>query len=206
MTERDDFYRFVHKMTTSSWNHETGPEEIADLISTAVFNGFRPGGRKENFYDILLGLPKRCLIEAYAETLKKTRTDYGIVFFDLDDFKKINDNYGHMAGDEVLASVAQSVKDAIPVEAFLSRWGGDEFLIIVPWVDDKKLRNISENIRLAVLYNELNFYGKTLNVGVSIGTAVNKKGQGSFEKIWNEADKNMYQDKKAKRDRRIKRA
>ncbi len=104
--------------------------------------------------DALTGLPNRA---AFADRLERemaqalaAATQVGLIVFDLDRFKEINDVRGHAAGDEVLRAVARRVSSVLHAHAFAARLGGDEFAAILPYQDAETLRAFIERLRLAL--------------------------------------------------------
>ena len=106
------------------------------------------------FEDTLTGLPNR---RSVAERLRTLLADdlspsaLSVISFDLDDFKLINDTHGHDAGDRLLRDVADVARRQIPAEAMLGRWGGEEFLVLLPGLGLGTALNIAESLRLALV-------------------------------------------------------
>lgn len=91
-----------------------------------------------------------------------------MIYFDLDHFKKVNDEFGHAAGDKVLLKVVDCVKKVIRTEDVFSRWGGDEFILLLPFTELKEAEFISERIRTEIESLEISqLYGVTASVGCS---------------------------------------
>lgn len=121
---------------------------------------------------------------------------FGIIFVDIDDFKNVNDKYGHNTGDDVLVMLAKTISVNLRQFDFVGRWGGDEFVIILVNVDNKKLFNIAEKIRSLIAKSVLRVENKTVSVNVSIG-AVLVKPKDTAPKLIKRADKLMYHSKKS---------
>lgn len=115
---------------------------------------------------------------------------------DLDKFKSINDNFGHKEGDKALVTVANAMKGACAgTSAFIARYGGDEFIIIVKSDDDRVIREICQKVeeRLAQATEELPY-----KLSASIGIAECSDQGESFESLFNKADKELYRKKEAR--------
>ncbi len=123
-----------------------------------------------------------------------------LLFADIDHFKKINDTYGHVAGDAVLAAVARVMTSAIRGEDVLARWGGEEFAIICREIDQAGAQVLGERLRAAVQAHRFEHDGKVIPVTISIGAAVERKIEDAHAFIA-AADAAMYDAKRAGRNR-----
>lgn len=116
----------------------------------------------------------------YAEVMLQNRIDelqrygwpFGLLFMDLDDFKKVNDKYGHQTGDDVLLFVAKTLAANLRISDFVARWGGDEFLVIIANVSGALLASMSEKLRLLIAHSFLHSDKGKIRVTVSIGCAM----------------------------------
>ena len=100
----------------------------------------------------------------------------GIIMLDVDHFKNFNDNYGHLAGDEVLNRLAATLKTAIRREDVASRFGGEEFCVLVVECDGATLMEVAERIRSSIELMEVDFEGLTLKVTASLGCSLFASG------------------------------
>jgi diguanylate cyclase (GGDEF)-like protein len=119
-----------------------------------------------------------------------------VLLIDLDHFKSVNDRLGHMAGDRVLCEVAASLRQAAGAEAFVSRYAGDEFVVVLPGADVVLAWEVERNLRAApgaCLPDRR--YGAGLALAASIGTAIYPEDGAEARALVNCADKRMYQDK-----------
>ncbi len=107
---------------------------------------------------------------------------------DLDHFKNINDQYGHIAGDQVLKNVATTLKTAVRAADFISRWGGEEFLIVVRDCSTENLLTLAESIRSAVELKSDMHNKVSINVTASLGVALRSYGE-ELEHLIGRADK-----------------
>lgn len=107
------------------------------------------------------------LKEEVSSSLRSNRP-LSMVYFDLDHFKNVNDVYGHSAGDEVLLEVVAKVKSTLRAEEIFSRWGGDEFILLLPNTNLKGAQTVAERVRLGIESIDINkSYGVTASVGYS---------------------------------------
>lgn len=145
----------------------------------------------------------------FLDTLKKEfayclrhRVPLSLVMFDIDHFKKINDTYGHPAGDAVLQKVAQRVSDTVRQEDLFARYGGEEFsLMLRESASDKAIR-CAERCRRAVDGSEFIFNGTPIKVTISLGVATLFDSDfAQPEDLISAADKYLYRAKKGGRNR-----
>jgi len=123
-----------------------------------------------------------------------------LLFVDIDYFKKINDEHGHLAGDQVLASVARVMTSTIRAEDVLARYGGEEFAVICREIDADGAVVLGERLRAAVAQQRFEHAGKVIPVTVSVGIAAERKIEDAQAFIA-AADAAMYEAKRAGRNR-----
>jgi len=140
-------------------------------------------------------------------TLEKTFSEFhrfnwlfGIMFVDIDNFKSFNDKYGHATGDDVLQMVANTLQKSLRSYDFIGRWGGEEFIVIVPNVDEDGFHTIAHRSRMIVANSFLMKDGEELRVTVSIGGTFAKTDDAP-ETLVERADRLMYKSKAAGKDR-----
>lgn len=129
----------------------------------------------------------------------KNRYDssYGLIILDIDNFKNINDTYGHDVGDLVLKDFANILLDSIRHNDNLGRWGGEEFIIILPFVYEESLLSYAEKIRKSVESHDFAIVGK---LTASFGVTITKKND-NFKKFFKRADEALFQAKRDGRNR-----
>ena len=147
--------------------------------------------------DRLTGLYNRHYIIGCLENVPADAGAY-VAIADIDDFKKINDTYGHNAGDYVLAHLAEMMRSTFAQET-VSRWGGEEFLILSESSGDP---TILESFRQTVEKEEFVFEGTKIAVSVTIGYAM-RKGEASIDSWVQTADGRLYEGKKSGKNRVI---
>ncbi|KAF5030237.1 Response regulator PleD [anaerobic digester metagenome] len=150
--------------------------------------------------DVLTGIRNRRAIMEELETRINqalvNRSPLSIVLFDIDYFKKINDDNGHQYGDIVLNIVATTISELIREIDSVGRYGGEEFLVVLPNTEQSKAIAIAERIREAV--EHLDFSQKA-HVTISGGVAV--LGEETLVELIDKADKKLYEAKKDGRNR-----
>lgn len=121
---------------------------------------------------------------------------FGIIFFDIDDFKLINDSFGHSIGDDILKMVAKTIQEATRPFDRIIRWGGDEFLIIIVNINENSLKTIAEKLRGLVEQSFIELNGEKISPTISIGATLAKKHD-TIPTIIDRVDSLMYQSKNA---------
>lgn len=130
---------------------------------------------------------------------KRTGSPFCLAIGDIDHFKAFNDRYGHNTGDAVLVAVAQAIESSVRLEDVASRWGGEEFLVLLSGDSLEMAVEAAERIRLAVKAQGTVVDGTSLAVTITFGVAEYYPGE-SLEELIARADRAMYQGKKAGRD------
>lgn len=144
---------------------------------------------------------RRYIIEFFTKEIGKAkRLDYniGVLVIDVDNFKKLNDTYGHLVGDLCLKKVSNVFLNSVREMDIVGRWGGEEFIVILPGSDEESTYQIAERIRKKVS-SEVIFTpdNKILNITVSIGMAVYPKDGDNLDDLIKVADEKLYQAKKS---------
>ena len=138
-----------------------------------------------------------------GETIKdanRNKNKFSIVIFDIDFFKTINDNYGHLAGDEFIKSIVDVTNPFLRKSDIFSRWGGDEFILLLKNCSIEDAYNISENIRSEIKKIKVTFKDNDIFSTVSMGVSEYRLGE-EMDKVICRADKALYISKRNGRDR-----
>jgi diguanylate cyclase (GGDEF)-like protein/PAS domain S-box-containing protein len=194
--------------------HRDGSVRIVEIISVPVLLRGRPGAqvigrdvterrraedrlRHAALHDPLTGLPNRAaLLEHLDRVLAEPGARIALSFLDLDGFKVVNDSLGHAAGDEVLCEVGTRLRKCAGPEAFVARFGGDEFVFSVPACDEESLAaHVAEVVDGCLGWIEVS--GRRVRVRGSTGTAV--AGDVSGNELIRRADLALYRAKEARR-------
>ena len=141
--------------------------------------------------DNLTGLYNRHYMLTQLEAPSDKSSDFFVAMVDIDDFKKINDIYGHNAGDYILKSVAETMK-SVCENSLVSRWGGEEFLVL--GYDKAKAMSQMESVRRAINEADLSFESQKIKVSVTIGIAGREEAE-SIDKWVQIADERLYDGK-----------
>ena len=140
-----------------------------------------------------------CILKQEQSRILRSKEPLSIILCDVDHFKKINDKYGHNAGDSVLIYLAKIFTSNIREQDCVARWGGEEFLFILPQTADQSANILAEKIKDKVQNHLVNYEGEKINVTVSMGIE-QFNGNQSIDEIINNADKYLYKAKAAGRN------
>lgn len=124
----------------------------------------------------------------------------GLLFIDLDQFKKINTSYGHMAGDEVLTKVGNILLELTPKNACIARYGGEEFVGLITDIERREFEILANNIKSS-LDSKISYEGYTIPFSASIGGVLNYTSDCQYDSLLSLADKQMYKAKDNGRNR-----
>ena len=155
--------------------------------------------------DPLTGLPNRRAIEEWAVRQLRGAARHGfsvwVAHADLDNFKSINDSYGHDAGDQVLQKFGEVLRESTRASDISGRMGGDEFLLVMTHLDEKSTRLTVERLRGQFAALKFSFGGETVSVTASFGIAgFQGKEPPDFARLVKQADKALYSGKRAGRN------
>jgi diguanylate cyclase (GGDEF)-like protein len=182
---------------------------VAEHVALALANlQLRETLRSQSIRDPLTGLfNRRYMEESLArEVLRASRTNLtiGILLFDIDQFKQYNDTFGHEAGDAVMREVGAVLQKQVRGDDIACRFGGEEFVLILPGVSVGVAGERAELLRDAVRGLTVNFHGQTLGtITVSIGVAIYPLHGSNAESVVECADKALYMAKESGRDRAV---
>lgn len=161
--------------------------------------------REVALVDPLTFLPNRRMIikELQSEVVRSLRykTPLSVSVMDIDFFKQVNDTYGHPAGDEVLRQVAYQLRDLIRQPDVAGRYGGEEFLVLLPSSDLGAAAEQAARICKTISKTPVQIQGQVVNVTVSVGVAQFRVENDTWDTLLNRADTAMYEAKRAGRNR-----
>jgi len=151
-------------------------------------------------HDLLTGLPNRRLLQQefrFAKAAaKRNSSQLGLLFIDLNDFKPINDKFGHTYGDEVLQVIAYRMQACIREMDMVSREGGDEFIVLVTSIESATACSMLADKLKSVIAKPIMVNDISLSISASIGIASYPEHGDNLEELINIADSAMYAEKK----------
>jgi diguanylate cyclase (GGDEF)-like protein len=157
--------------------------------------------------DGLTGISNRRFFEARLRDEYTRWQRYGgdmsVLLFDLDHFKKINDQFGHVVGDTVLREMAQRVAQVVRVQDTFGRFGGEEFALLLPCTPLEDAMQVAEKIRHTIGDAPVDVQGVSVPVTASVGGAAARVGVPNYDVLINEADAALYSAKRQGRNRSV---
>ncbi|MGE5284301.1 MAG: diguanylate cyclase [Actinomycetota bacterium] len=175
---------------------------LADLLSMAMQNAtLRDPARDGKWVDQLTGVSNRIhFLQQFETEVRRTenyRQALGLLMFDIDDFKRINDTYGHFAGDVVIRSVAEIVRKNTRRYDLVGRYGGDEFLVLITSTTGEQAASFTEHLRQVVSTTDIAIPGAEVPVRITIsgGLAVFPTDGQSTTELFQAADAALYESK-----------
>ena len=180
---------------------ETSKQQVTKLHQELV------SAREETFIDLLTGILNRRGFEARVQNIFSGKTSAGkglcLLMVDIDHFKKVNDTYGHLFGDNVIRATAEAIKSRIKGQDSVARWGGEEFAVLLPETTRQGGRAVAEHIRRRIEVGKIRRLGTQEQIGgitISIGVAAYTSGT-SFVDLLDQADEALYVSKKTGRNK-----
>lgn len=134
----------------------------------------------------------RARIKEEIERCNRKGTSFALSFIDLDNFKLVNDQYGHLVGDKVLKQIAEILTENIRKSDILVRYGGDEFVLLMPETGPEQAEKVMQRIENAVIAST---FIKNIKIGLSSGMAIFPEDGDSLDKLLTAADARMYERK-----------
>jgi diguanylate cyclase (GGDEF)-like protein len=180
-------------------------EMTAELLNHGIKNAIQTCGLQDQLqylahYDTLTGLLNRALfldrLQSAVDKCARYKNSCSVLYIDVDDFKHVNDHYGHYAGDEVLKAIAVRMKDSCRNTDSPARLGGDEFAILLDCISEEDAHKTAEKILRAVSAPVM-VEGMAVNVSVSIGIVCYPKTAKDMHELLKQADEAMYQAKQS---------
>ena len=180
-----------------------GSVEVFSNREVSPYAGTRRD-RKDDALDFVTGLCSRRFGELHLQTLvqavSERATTLGVLFVDADHFKDVNDTFGHKTGDEVLRMVGRSMVNGLRRGDIPVRWGGEEFVALLPGITEAGLAAVAERVRMLVENSWIQQGETQVRVTVSVGATMASPSE-SPDDLTDRADRLMYASKRAGRNR-----
>lgn len=191
---------YVSRMVADVKRAEEEQEELISVLSEA----------KEALYyqathDGLSGLWNRTtILDRLERELNNSRakgTTLAVIIGDIDNFKRINDEHGHLVGDSVLQEVAERIAQSVRADDFVGRYGGEEFICVLPDSDERKARRIAERLRFDLSSAPIETSEGDFEIAMSFGVAIGDGSAWDVDAMVRAADKALYRAKNGGRNR-----
>jgi diguanylate cyclase (GGDEF)-like protein len=175
-------------------------EAAAALLAVSVKNAQLFSEVRDNSVkDALTGCMTRAhsldVIDAELRRARRSQTPVSLIMLDLDHFKDVNDRYGHLCGDAVLAAVGKRMKEVLRGSDLKCRWGGEEFLVLLPETPLHGARRVADTLRREIAERPIPWAGEGLTVTASFGLAQTMPGEVNVEAVLARADQALYRAK-----------
>ncbi|MDY0132765.1 MAG: GGDEF domain-containing protein [Desulforegulaceae bacterium] len=199
-------YLFGFEKTSINWAEIYFNSALIIIISIIVVSFTRKMHEKIEdigMRDLLTGLFNRRYVHEYFEKVKekKIKRFFSFILCDLDHFKKVNDTYGHDCGDYVLKETARIMKSKIRDGDLASRWGGEEFLLVLPDLEADSAFDVAERIRKELFDFEFSWGSEKFKISMSFGVAGNWLYDNHPYDIITIADEKLYEAKNTGRNK-----
>jgi two-component system, cell cycle response regulator len=181
----DTIYKYLSGSNVESLYHE-------EIYNMTISDGLTQISNKRFLMDH---------IDKEFSRAKRYARALSFIMFDLDHFKNVNDQYGHLTGDYVLKEMAVLLKNRIRKEEVFARYGGEEFVVVLPESDLDVALSFGEIIRKMVAEHEFEFEGQPLRVTVSVGVGTLSEGMNTVSDLIQEADERLYEAKRGGRNK-----
>jgi diguanylate cyclase (GGDEF)-like protein len=180
-------------------------EASAALLAVSLKNAQLFKEVKENsLRDPLTGCATRAhateVIDAELRRARRSQMPVSMIMFDLDHFKDVNDRYGHLCGDAVLASVGRRMKDVLRGSDLKCRYGGEEFLVLLPETPLHGARRVAETLRREIAERPIPWAGEALTITASFGLTQAMPGEINIQSVVARADAALYRAKEEGRN------
>lgn len=189
----------ISTVTDDHGNIEAISQIIRDISEKREYDRRKEHEEREfrlaALHDGLTGIANLRAFQSRLQEDLETTDSVSLLFMDVDDFKQFNDTYGHLAGDEVLRTVARILTKHCRSVDFVARYGGEEFVVVLPETDDVNARYIAERFRRAIEEFDWSYRKVTVSVGVATGSKT------SGRRLMEEADRALYWSKSAGKNR-----
>lgn len=151
---------------------------------------------RRGFLDFVYKILKELEIDTKLEKRKKIIKNHSLIIFDIDNFKTINDHFGHLVGDKILKIVSFEIKKNVRSSDILGRWGGEEIVLFLIDTDKNQALKIANKIRKKIENKKIKIHNQYINITISGGVSDFLKYK-DFKKVFKKADTALYKAKKS---------
>lgn len=188
----------LENLEENNFDIEVGNEfEQLELISESLGKSFDNKIHFLIYHDELTSLPNRKMLLQIGSSLIKNKKSFALLFIDLNNFKYVNDSFGHNAGDQLLINFSNSLKNIFKNKGIVTRYSGDEFVVIYDnYTNDEELLNFYNTIVLPEFSKPISFSNTNIIVEFSAGASIYPRDGERFDKLIHKSDFMMYNNKK----------
>lgn len=202
---RDSYQRSLWEMAVLLVAVSAVGVTVMVLANQRYRKGMEAYVRKETEFDALTGALSRktgeaVLTEAFEHDSRGEKHSL-LMMGDIDDFKQVNDTYGHAAGDEVLRGVAQTLTNSVRRTDQVFRWGGEEFVILCRNVAPQYHQQVGEQLLQSIRNLSFELNGESVSITISIGASYFQEGDETYNAALERADAGLYVSKRTGKDR-----
>ena len=140
------------------------------------------------------------IIDVELRRARRSQMSVSLIMFDLDHFKEVNDRHGHLCGDAVLAAVGARMRDVLRGSDFKCRYGGEEFLVLLPETPLEGAKRVADTLRRDLSELDIQWKGETLNITASFGVTTAMPSEVDIKALIGRADVALYRAKDQGRD------
>ncbi|HEV7993415.1 MAG TPA: diguanylate cyclase [Gemmatimonadaceae bacterium] len=197
------FAKFEELVRRGTLNHAPALERAAPLRKSGTFNAV-PTAEED---DLTGALVRRAFVDVTSAVVaerRRTGATVSLLVIDVDQFKSVNDNYGHLTGDDALRLVAGVIREQLRPGQYLGRYAGDEFVVLLPGLDGDAARTVADQVRTTTSSMPIPLRessGQSMHVTLSIGVATAPAHGESFEALFTAADRALFEAKREGRDK-----
>ena len=170
------------------------------LRTAALFGQVRESSVKDGLTGCFNRMHAIEILESEMRRARRSRLPLSLIMFDVDRFKDINDGHGHLCGDAVLAAIGQSLRDILRGSDLKCRYGGEEFLVLLPDTPVEGARRVADTIRREISKRRIPWRNQSLSVTASFGVAVAHHSETDLSAFIGRADSALYLAKEQGRD------
>ncbi|HEX5670094.1 MAG TPA: GGDEF domain-containing protein, partial [Sulfuricurvum sp.] len=164
--------------------------DLQEALSSLTIDPLTKVSNRKGFMDDL---------ESAIQAGQDKKLSMVLIMIDVDNFKYINDEHGHLAGDKILYFLAQTIETMIRTADQIYRYGGEEFAVVLSRCDESKAFEIADNIRSKIEHSNLLYSGKSVFVTISAGVTIHQQGD-TFDNLIGRAEKALFCAKKSNKN------
>lgn len=191
----------IHRFFLKPWENDYLKLQMYEAVQTHINLSEKTHFKYLSLTDPVTGLMNHRFFQDELKKIVDANTPVALIMLDVDHFKSFNDRYGHPEGDRLLAQIGQCIADSASLPATASRYGGEEFSIILPEANGEAALQFAEMLRQKIAENPLPGPGRDAFITASLGIAIFPEDAGSASELIQKADEAMYLSKGQGRNR-----